>query len=155
MHSAPSYPAHRHDDAGRAPLTGNTTLKRNKPLIAIVDDDVEVCRSMERLLAAFGLKAYTFTSGEDFLDLLNTAPSFKPDCVILDVQMRGINGLAVQLQLGRIRPGTPVIFVSGTVDRKVSEEAQAAGAIVFFHKPFAAEALIAAVRSALAPGWIT
>ena len=155
MHSSPSNAARQPGDAGRAPLTGNTTLKRTKPLIAIVDDDVEVCRSMKRLVAAFGLQAYTFTSGEDFLDLLNTTPSFKPDCVILDVQMPGMNGLTVQLQLGRTRPGTPVIFVSGSLDRKVSEEAQAAGALVFFHKPFAAEALIAAVRSALAPGWIT
>jgi FixJ family two-component response regulator len=142
-------------DAGRAPLNGNTTLKRSKPLIAIVDDDVQICRSMERLIAAFGLQAYTFTSGEDFLDLLNTTPSFKPDCVILDVQMPGMNGLAVQSQLRCLRPGTPVIFVSGSLDRRIAEEAQAAGAVVFFHKPFAGETLIAAVRSALAPGWIT
>ena len=155
MHSPPLYATRQSGDAGQAPLTGNTTLKRSKPLIAIVDDDVEVCRSMERLVAAFGLQAYTFTSGEDFLDLLNTTSSFKPDCVILDVQMPGMNGLTVQLQLGRARPGTPVIFVSGSLDRRVSEEAQAAGAIVFFHKPFAAEALIAALRIALAPRWIT
>ena len=155
MHTSPSYPARRQGDAGRTPLFGNTTLKRNKPLIAIVDDDVEVCRSIKRLVSAFGLEAYTFTSGEEFLDLLDTTPSFKPDCVILDVQMPGMNGLAVQRQLARIRAATPVIFVSGSLDRRISEEAQAAGAIVFFHKPFAAESLIAAVRSALAPGWIT
>ena len=155
MITAHSYPARRRGDAARPPLDGHMTLKKSKPLIAIVDDHVEVCRSIKRLVSAFGLEAYTFTSGEEFLDLLNTTPTFKPDCVILDVQMPGMDGFAVQRQLIRIHSAAPVIFVSGSLDDRIFEEARAAGAIVFLHKPFPAEALIAAVRSALAPGWIT
>ena len=70
-------------------------LKKNKPLIAIVDNNDEVGLSIKRLVEAFGLQAYKFTSGWDFLDLLNTAPLCKPDCVILDAQMPGMDGLEV------------------------------------------------------------
>jgi FixJ family two-component response regulator len=149
-----SYTVLAERDAERPPPNGHMTTKNSKPLVAIVDEDVDVCRSIKRLVSAFGADAYTFTSGGEFIDLLDTAPSFKPDCVILDVQMPGMDGLEVQRQLARIRSALPVIFVSGSLDRRIYEEAQAAGAIVFLHKPFAAEALLAAVRRALLPRWI-
>ena len=74
---------------------------KTKPLIAIVDDDESVCRAIKRLVRSLGMEAEAFTSGRDFVELIDAMPSFQPDCLVLDVQMPGMNGLDVQEQLAR------------------------------------------------------
>ena len=61
------------------------------PVIAVVDDDRSVCIGVQRLLRASRLSAITFTSGVDFLASLAITT---PDCIVLDLTMREINGLA-------------------------------------------------------------
>ena len=68
-------------------------MTETKPAIAIVDDDESVCRAMSRLLRSLGMDTNTFTSGHEFIEHLKTGGSFHPDCVVLDVQMPGMNGL--------------------------------------------------------------
>ena len=70
-------------------------LSKSKPRIAIVDDDESVCRAVRRLVRSLGMDGETFSSGQNFLDTIEAMPSFRPDCLILDVQMPGMNGLAV------------------------------------------------------------
>ena len=65
--------------------------------IAIVDDDPSVGRAVGRLVRSLGMQSETFTSGEAFFRAV--AASWKPDCVVLDVQMPGMNGLEVQLRI--------------------------------------------------------
>ncbi|HEY7220249.1 MAG TPA: response regulator [Candidatus Binatia bacterium] len=124
-------------------------MNNPKPLIAIVDDDESVCRAVRRLVRSVAMDAETFSSGQDFLDLLDAMPSFQPACVILDVQMPGMNGLDVQDCLARSDKLVPVIFITAHDEVGVREKALAAGAVAFLRKPFNDELLIKTLREAL------
>ena len=124
-------------------------LKKSKPLIVIVDDDESVCRAVRRLVRSLAMNAQTFCSGQDFLDLLQAMPSFEPDCLILDVQMQGINGLDVQEQLTKCGKMIPVIFITAHDEVGVREKALAAGAVAFLRKPFNDELLIKTMDQAM------
>ncbi|MFM0557918.1 response regulator [Paraburkholderia sediminicola] len=118
-----------------------------KPFVVIVDDDESVSRAIKRLLRSIGIAAETFASGDAFLDVLSSMPSYRPDCVILDVQMPGLNGLEVQLRLSG--SGIPVIFITAHDDIGVREHALAAGAVAYLRKPFNDELFVKTVRAAL------
>jgi len=120
-----------------------------KPRIAIVDDDESVCRAVKRLLRSFSMDAETFNSGQNFLDLVEAMPSFHPDCVILDVQMPGMNGLEVQHRLAMSGKTIPVIFITAHDELGVREKALAAGAVAFLRKPFDDQLLIKTLREAV------
>ena len=124
-------------------------LHNSKPLIAIVDDDESVRRALKRLARALGMDAETFTAGREFIDLLEAMPSFQPDCVILDVQMPGMNGLEVQEQLAQSGSRVPVIFITAHDEVGARERALAAGAIAFLRKPFDDELFIKTLNVAL------
>ena len=126
-----------------------TALNNPKALIAIVDDDESVCRAVRRLVRSVAMDAETFSSGQDFLDLLDAMPSFQPDCLILDVQMPGMNGLDVQDRLAKSGNSVPVIFITAHDEVGVREKALAAGAIAFLRKPFNDDLLIKTLREAL------
>jgi FixJ family two-component response regulator len=112
------------------------TPKEERPIVAVVDDDVSVCHAMKRLLIAHGIRAETFTSGRIFIELIETLPSFQPQCAIVDMDMPGCNGLAVQARLAAFRPDIPVVFLSAVAGHAARDLALAAGAAGFFHKPF-------------------
>ena len=76
-------------------------------------------------------------------------PSFQPDCLILDVQMPGMNGLEVQDRLAMGGKTIPVIFITAHDQLGVREKALAAGAVAFLRKPFDDEILIKTLREAL------
>lgn len=116
-------------------------------IVAVIDDDESIRRAIERLLRSVGVKAETFSSGEEFLDLLSSAFSHRPACVILDYDMPGINGLEVQRRLAP--SGMPIIFVTGHDDPVVRAEAIASGAAAVLKKPFDATALMGAIKMAL------
>jgi FixJ family two-component response regulator len=121
-----------------------------KSFVVVVDDDESVCRAIKRLLRSVGIAAETFASGDAFLDVLSSMPSYRPDCVILDVQMPGLNGLEVQPRLSG--SGTPVIFITAHDDIRVREQAFAGGAVAFILKPFNDDLFIRTVRAALEGG---
>jgi FixJ family two-component response regulator len=120
-----------------------------KPLIAIVDDDESVCRAMERLVRSLGMAAETYLSGEDFVEQIESPPAFHPDCVILDVQMSGMNGIEVQNRIRRIHKDMPVIFITAHDDRGAREQAFAGGALAFLRKPCNDALLIRTLDAAL------
>jgi FixJ family two-component response regulator len=124
-------------------------LTNRKPLIVIVDDDEPVCRAVRRLVRSVAMDAETFNSGQQFLDLLEAMPSFQPDCLILDVQMPGMNGLEVQDWLLKNGNTVPVIFITAHDEVGVLDKALAAGAVAFLRKPFNDELLIKTLRRAL------
>ena len=67
---------------------------------------------MSRLLRSLGMDTKTFTSGHEFIEQIETMRSLHPDCVVLDVQMPGMNGLEVQELLARSEEPLPVVFMT-------------------------------------------
>ena len=125
-----------------------TDTTKSKPFIAIVDDDESVCHAIKRLARSLGMEADTFASGQEFIDFIEAMPSQRFDCVILDVQMPGLNGLDVQ---ERLKSGNrfPVIFITAHDEVNICERAFAAGALAFLPKPFDAELLIKTLHAAV------
>lgn len=128
---------------------GNFAMSKVKPFVAVVDDDESVRRAIKRLLRSIGLSSETFKTGDEFLDMFDSIPSYRPDCVVLDIQMPGLNGLEVQRRLAG--SGIPVIFITAHDEAGVREQALAAGAAAYLRKPFNDEILIKAVRTAISP----
>jgi FixJ family two-component response regulator len=126
-----------------------TALTKPKPLIAIVDDDESVCRALRRLVRSMGMDGEAFSSGREFLDLVEAMPSFRPDCLILDVQMPEINGLAIQSRLAEIGNKVSVIFITAHDEVGIREKALSSGAVAFLRKPFGDELLVKTLREAL------
>jgi FixJ family two-component response regulator len=116
-------------------------------IVAVVDDDESVCRAIKRLLHSVGITAETFSSGGEFLDTLAAIPSYRPACVILDVQMPGISGLEVQRQLAPT--GLPVIVITAHDELSTRQTALASGAVAYLRKPLNAAILIKAVEMAV------
>ena len=127
-------------------------MSKTKPTIAIVDDDASVCRAISRLLRSLGMNADTFTSGREFIEHIGMMPSFRPDCVVLDVQMPGMNGLEVQDLLIRGEHPLPIIFITAHDEMGVRERALQAGAVAFLRKPFNDELLIKTLNEAIKRG---
>jgi len=123
-------------------------MENAKPFVVVVDDDASVARALKRLLRSIGVDAESFASGEAFLHAMATLPSWHPDCVILDIQMPGLNGLEVQLRLAG--SGLPVIIITACDDTAVMQQALSAGAFGYFRKPFDDQLFVQTVRAALA-----
>jgi FixJ family two-component response regulator len=126
-------------EGSRAPRRGST------PIVYIVDDDVSVRESLEALIAHGGWRPLAFASAEAFL--AHTRPAV-PSCLVLDVGLPDLDGLELQK---RIAGGgdLPIIFITGRGDIPMTVRAMKAGAVEFLTKPFAADVLLNAVRSAL------
>jgi FixJ family two-component response regulator len=114
-------------------------------LISVVDDDESVCRTTTRLIESFGLRAAGFTSAELFL---RSGQLRDTSCLILDVQMPGMNGLQLQSHLVSEGWGIPIIFITAYDDEESRRQAVQAGAVALLGKPFSDGLLLKAIRSA-------
>jgi FixJ family two-component response regulator len=114
--------------------------------VYLVDDDAAVLRSLTRLLRSAGYDAAAYGSAETFLREL--APDAE-GCVVLDLSMPGLDGLALQRELSTRGGALPIVFVSGRGDVPKSVHAMKEGAIDFLTKPVKSAALLAAVEKAL------
>ena len=121
----------------------------DKPLIAVVDDDVFVGRALTTLLTAIGFRVDTFSSGGEFVHLLHEMASFDPACVVLDLCLPGLNGLQVQKYLAHTRPHLPVIFLTGSDDTRILEAARGSGAFAVLDKPPDVRLLTKTIHAAL------
>jgi FixJ family two-component response regulator len=126
--------------------------KKTKPLIVIVDDDESVCRAIKRLVRSAGMDANTFTSGQEFIDLVEGMVWLRVECIVLDVQMPGLSGLQVQERLSQRGNVTPVIFITAHDEPGVREKALGAGAVAFLRKPFNDELFIKTLHEAIKRG---
>jgi FixJ family two-component response regulator len=115
-------------------------------VISVVDDDESIRRTTTRLVESFGFRAAAFESADGFLrsgQLHDTA------CLIVDVQMPGMNGLQLQSHLAAAACGIPIIFITAYDDKESRWRAMQAGAIAFLGKPFNDEQLLESIRLAL------
>jgi len=115
-------------------------------MIYIVDDDLSVCRALSLLLKSHGFRVETFTRAADFL-------AFKhlklPSCLVLDIQLPDINGLALQEAISARQLAIPIVFITGHGDIPMSVKGMKAGAIDFLPKPFTKKKLLSAVTLAI------
>jgi FixJ family two-component response regulator len=115
------------------------------PIVHVVDDDEPIRTAMARLLAAEGLTARTYASAEEFLSALR--PN-EPGCVVLDLQMPGLNGLELQLKLAEREDPPPVVFLTGHGQIPDSVRAIQRGAVDFLTKPVQSHDLLDAIKRA-------
>ncbi|HEV2801837.1 MAG TPA: response regulator [Pyrinomonadaceae bacterium] len=116
------------------------------PLILVVDDDESMREALQSLLRSVGYDTSLFASAEDFLTGDNRHSA---DCLILDVRMPEMNGLALQNRLIAEKSRLPIVFISAHGEAGEKEQALAAGAIDFLQKPFSESSLLDAVSMAL------
>jgi len=114
--------------------------------IHVVDDDRSFRTAISRLLEASGFRVAVYASG---LELMAAQIPDSPGCILLDLQMPGIDGLELQEQLARKAPLLPIIFLTGHGNIESSVRAIKSGAEDFIEKPVAAATLLAALDRAL------
>jgi len=123
-------------------VNGNETR-----LVSIVDDDESLRRSVKNLLTSVGFQVETFASAEAFLQ---SAHRTDTRCVVLDLRMPGMSGLDLLVHLAAAGSPIPVVILTAHSDDEARRRTLQAGAVAFLGKPFHGEALLGAVRRALA-----
>lgn len=119
----------------------------NQAPVCIVDDDSSAREAVGSLVRSAGLLVETFGSAREFLE---RPEGSSPACLVLDVDLPGLNGLELQAELQRTGQDIPIIFVTGHGDIPMSVRAVKAGAIEFFTKPFNADDLLNAIEQGIA-----
>jgi len=114
--------------------------------VFVVDDDPLIRDSLEQLIKSVGLKAYTFSSAQEFLE--KDLPD-EPGCLILDIRMPRLSGLDLQDELAQKGLTLPVIFITGHGTVPLSVRAMKAGAVDFIQKPFEDQQLLDAIHQAI------
>jgi len=115
-------------------------------LISIVDDDESVRRTTKLLVESFGYQSAVFESAESFL---KSDQLYDTSCLVVDVQMPGMNGLQLQSHLADEGYSIPTIFITAYADKESRRQAMEAGAVAFLDKPFNDQQLLKSIRSAL------
>lgn len=117
------------------------------PLIAVVDDDISVRRSLSRLIRAAGWSVETFPSAQEFMEC-----ELSPDaaCVLLDIQMPGLTGPELQEWMADKGISLPVVFLTAHGDVPSSVLAMKRGASDYLIKPVDDEVLLETIREAVA-----
>ena len=116
------------------------------PVVFVVDDDPSVRSSLKFLIGTVGLHVETFDSAETALQRLSPDA---PNCLVLDVRLRGLSGLDLQNELAARNCQVPIVFITGHGDIPMSVRAMKAGAIEFLTKPFRDQDLLDAIHIAL------
>ena len=114
-------------------------------VVFVVEDDVSVRESLELLIQSEGWQPELFVSAQEFLS--RPRPTV-PCCLILDVNLPGLNGLELQKQLAD-RNDMPIVFISGHADVPMSVQAMKAGAVEFLTKPLQYDVLVKVIRDAI------
>jgi len=115
-------------------------------VISVVDDDESVRKSTRLLIESFGFRAATLESAQRFLSSDKLLDS---SCLVVDVQMPGMNGLQLQSELAVAGRRVPIIFITAYDDTESRRRAMQAGAVAFLPKPFTDEQLLQTIHSAL------
>lgn len=122
-----------------------TAPLRPAPIVFVVDDDVSVRESLESLFHSVGWQVEVFASAQEFLA---RPPVLAPSCLVLDVSLPDLSGLALQKRLVGERADMPVVILTGYGDVPMAVEAMKAGAVDFIEKPFDETVIVEAIRRA-------
>jgi FixJ family two-component response regulator len=117
-----------------------------RPLVLVVDDDDGMRAAVIRVLGRAGIDGRGYGGGSDLLAQTSVDAA---NCIVLDVAMPGMDGLAVQAALKARGVAAPIVFLTGSADIPVAVAAMREGAVDFIEKPFDNADLVARVRSAI------
>jgi RNA polymerase sigma factor (sigma-70 family) len=115
-------------------------------LVYVIDDDLSMLKAIGRLLESEDYSVEMFTGAREFLA---RAPHTGPSCVILDLNLPGLNGLELQQALAERGLGEQIIFITGGASVPTCLQAMKAGAVDYLSKPFRDEELLYALEQAL------
>ena len=118
-----------------------------EPMVHVIDDDDSARHSLEFLIDCAGLKVRSYESAIDFL---KSVPDIDQGCIVTDVRMPEMNGIELVGRLKSLGVTDPVIVITGHADVPLAIQAMKAGVADFLEKPFGDDAILAAVRAALA-----
>src|ERR1700739_884452 len=121
-------------------------MSEPESIVFVVDDDPSVRSAIERLIGTVGLQVQPFGSRQEFL--ASKLPNV-PSCLVLDIRLPGISGLALQRQLAEANVQIPIIFITAHSDVPMTVRAMKTGAVEFLTKPFHDQDLLDAIHLAL------
>jgi FixJ family two-component response regulator len=114
--------------------------------VFVIDDDEAVRASIQGLLRSVSLRSQTFGTAEEFL---RSRRPDGPGCLVLDVELPGVNGLDFQRELADAGIRIPIIFITGHGNIPMTVKAMKYGAVEFLTKPFLDVDLLDAIHQAL------
>src|SRR5258705_6795640 len=136
------------EGAGRPFRLTKTRQMRPAPVVAVVDDDESVRRAINALLRSVGFRVAAFASAEEFLGSKGLG---RTECLILDLQMPGMDGLQLQRRLNLDGHRVPIVILTPHGDAGARARAMDGGAAALLLKPLDADSLLATVRRGDAP----
>ncbi len=116
------------------------------PFVFVIDDDESVRRGLKRFLRSANYESEIFKSASDFLA---RPPHPGPVCVIVDVQMPGLNGIDFQQALIQRRREEQLVFITGYGNISMCAQVMKEGAVDFLPKPFKSQELLKCIENAL------
>ena len=123
-----------------------SSSETTRPVVAVVDDDFAVGKAVGRLLKTAGFDALTFRSAQEFL---GDGRQADVACLIVDLKMPDMDGLALQARMKTLGSSVPTVFITAHDDPASEAQALAGGALAVLHKPFDDTRLLEAVQRAL------
>jgi len=114
--------------------------------IAIIDDEEQIRRALLRLLRSAGMNARAYASGQEFLSVWRSEP---PACIVLDLQMPGLNGLELMQCLTQLGAQLPTIIITAHDEPEMRTRCLQAGASAYLCKPLDDQVLLNAIEKAL------
>lgn len=126
-------------------FTCDDEMSPRLPRIVILDDDPSVRTAISRLLRTVQMDVNACSTGAE---LLSHLMKHDADCLLLDLQMPGMNGLDVMSYLGKLELCLPVIMITAYDEPGSRDACLAAGAVAYLHKPLDADELVGAIRQA-------
>jgi len=119
----------------------------NNPTVYMVDDDPAVLKALTRLLQVEGFHVQAFASAEAFLESHDAS---RRGCLVLDLKMPGMSGIALQQVLQESGCDRQIVFLTGQGQVTDSVQAMKSGAVDFLTKPLSDVAFLGAIRHAIA-----
>jgi len=129
---------------------GAGQMPQCSPLIAVLDDEPEMCKALRRLLRTCGYRVEVYGRGADLLASLTAG---LPACVVLDLHLPEMNGFEVLAAFTAQQPAIPIVVITGHEEPGIEEQVLAQGAAAYLKKPVDEAGLISAIEDALSRPW--
>ena len=117
--------------------------------VTLVEDDPSMSQALQRILRIGGFHTDSYTSAEA---LLSVGVAQSASCLVIDVELPGMNGFALRRRLSERGGVPPVVFISAFNEAEATAEAATFEASAFLAKPFRGRALLEVIDRLLAPG---